>query len=74
MRKDLHSYDHNPRLKKMAIRTFVGSLAALTSTVVNIVMTTVLNGEPAWMCFMICNTDSKFSASFLSRRDGANRR
>ncbi|CAH0042504.1 unnamed protein product [Clonostachys rhizophaga] len=63
--RNLHSYDHNPRLKKMVIRTFVGSLATLTSTVVNIVMMTVLNGEPAWMCFMICNTDILFTTLVL---------
>ncbi|CAG9992137.1 unnamed protein product [Clonostachys byssicola] len=63
--RNLHSYDHNPRLKKMVVRTFVGSLATLTSTVVNIVMMTVLNGEPAWMCFMICNTDILFTTLVL---------
>jgi hypothetical protein len=56
---DLHSYDNNPRLKKMVFRTFIGSLATLMSTIVNIIVMTVLNGEPAWMCFMFCNCDSE---------------
>ncbi|VUC22865.1 unnamed protein product [Clonostachys rosea] len=63
--RNLHSYDNNPRLKKVVIRTFVGSLATLTSTVVNIVLMVILDGEPAWMCFMICSTDILFTTLVL---------
>ncbi|KAH8883528.1 hypothetical protein GQ53DRAFT_771736 [Thozetella sp. PMI_491] len=63
--RNLHSYNNNPRLKRMAIRTFIGSVATLTSVVANIVLMMVLNGEPGWMCFTFCNIELLFTTLVL---------
>lgn len=47
----------------MALRTFIGSCATLTSSVVNLTVLMVLNGEPGWICLMCCNADSKLRSS-----------
>ena len=56
----LYSYQNNTNLtlRKMALRTFFGSCATLTSSVVNLTVLMVLNGEPSWICLMCCNADS----------------
>lgn len=46
----------------MALRTFVGSCATLTSSVVNLTILMILKGEPGWICLMCCNADSKLRA------------
>ena len=58
---ELYSYRHsvNGALRAIALRTFVGSCATLTSSVVNITVLMVLEGEPGWICMMCCNADSK---------------
>lgn len=58
---ELYSYRHNVNgaLRAIALRTFVGSCATLTSSVVNITVLMVLEGEPGWICMMCCNADSK---------------
>ncbi|KAI9734936.1 MAG: hypothetical protein M1834_002016 [Cirrosporium novae-zelandiae] len=38
----------NPTLRRVAIRTFIGNCATLISSVVNIIWSIVLNGEPGW--------------------------
>ncbi|KAI9157944.1 WD40 repeat-like protein [Paramyrothecium foliicola] len=63
--RNLHSYNNNPRLKKMAVRTFIGSLATLASAVTNIVVMMVLNGEPGWLCFTLCNIEILFTTMVL---------
>jgi len=59
----LELYSHrrsvNAALRAVALRTFIGSCATLTSSVVNITVLMVLEGEPGWICMMFCNADSK---------------
>lgn len=47
----------------MALRTFIGSCATLTSSVVNLTVLMILKGEPGWICLMCCNADSKLHQS-----------
>jgi hypothetical protein len=58
---ELYSYKHNMNatLRTVALRTFIGSCATLTSSVANITVLMVLEGEPGWVCMMCCNSDSK---------------
>ena len=72
--RQLYSYKHNTRtaapasahpLRKVALRTFVGSCATLTSSVVNLTVLMVLEGEPGWVCLMCCNADILFSVVVL---------
>ncbi|KAB5585901.1 hypothetical protein GE09DRAFT_1210488 [Coniochaeta sp. 2T2.1] len=51
----------NARLKRVAMRTFVGAICTLTSSVVNLSVLMGLNGEPGWVCLMCCNGDILFS-------------
>lgn len=63
----LYSYQHNTNkaLRIMALRTFVGSCATLTSSVVNLTILMILKGEPGWICLMCCNADILFSVLVL---------
>ncbi|KAF2813843.1 uncharacterized protein BDZ99DRAFT_567569 [Mytilinidion resinicola] len=65
--RKLYSYQHNvnPALRKMAMRTFIGSCATLISSVVNLTVLMVLEGEPGWVCLMCCNADILFSVIVL---------
>lgn len=47
-------------IRTMAVRTFIGSCCTLMSSVANLTLLMVLNGEPAWICFITCNAESKF--------------
>jgi hypothetical protein len=49
----------------MAWRSFIGSCATLTTAVTNLTVLMVLKGEPAWICFTICNVDILFCISVL---------
>ncbi|KAI5462278.1 hypothetical protein BGZ63DRAFT_209469 [Mariannaea sp. PMI_226] len=66
--RNLHSFKNIPkspaniRLRHVAFRTFVGSCCTLVSSVVNLTVLMVLNGEPGWVCLMCCNSDVLFSA------------
>ncbi|GKT57375.1 hypothetical protein ColTof4_11521 [Colletotrichum tofieldiae] len=66
--KSLYSFKHFPktpanvRLRTVALRTFIGALCTLTSSIVNLTVLMVLNGEPGWVCLMCCNSDVLFSA------------
>ncbi|KAJ0158711.1 hypothetical protein CTA2_11047 [Colletotrichum tanaceti] len=66
--KSLYTFKHFPktpaniRLRTIALRTFIGSLCTLTSSIVNLTVLMVLNGEPGWVCLMCCNSDVLFSA------------
>ncbi|TPX11013.1 uncharacterized protein E0L32_008050 [Thyridium curvatum] len=53
------------RLRTVAIRTFVGCLCTLTSSIVNLSVLMILEGEPGWICLMCCNSDILFSAIVL---------
>ncbi|TLD23874.1 hypothetical protein PspLS_06477 [Pyricularia sp. CBS 133598] len=52
----------NVRLQKLAMRTFIGSCCTLVSSVTNLTVLMVLNGEVSWLCLMCCNSDILFSA------------
>jgi len=43
----------------VALRTFVGSICTLASSIVNLSVLMALEGEPGWVCLMCCNSDSK---------------
>ncbi|KAK6955567.1 hypothetical protein Daesc_003207 [Daldinia eschscholtzii] len=47
-----------PELQRATIRTFVGALCTTTSSVVNLVVLMVLNGEPGWVFLACCNADT----------------
>jgi hypothetical protein len=58
---ELYSFRHgNGTMRTLALRTFIGSLGTLISSVINLVVLCALNGEPGWMCLTFCSTDSKF--------------
>ncbi|KAF7941679.1 uncharacterized protein EAE97_006516 [Botrytis byssoidea] len=63
----LYSYKNNPnsQTRTVALRTFIGSCCALTSSVVNLTLLLVLKGEPGWVCLMCCNLDILFSVLVL---------
>lgn len=58
---NLSSYktNSNPDLRIMALRTFIGSAASLMSTIINLTVQVVLDGEHVWLCLMLCNTDGR---------------
>ncbi|KAK1988309.1 hypothetical protein LZ30DRAFT_776984 [Colletotrichum cereale] len=66
--KSMYSFKHcsktpaNTRLRTVALRTFIGALCTLTSSIVNLTVLMVLDGEPGWVCLMCCNSDVLFSA------------
>ncbi|KAI9736295.1 MAG: hypothetical protein M1834_001181 [Cirrosporium novae-zelandiae] len=51
-----------PAIRTVAVRTFFGSCGSLLSSIVNLVLLTLFNGEPGWVCLMSCNADVLFSA------------
>jgi hypothetical protein len=55
-----------PGLQTMARRTFIGSIVSLLSTIVNLGVLSALNGEYAWLCLMLCNTDGEFVLLFFT--------
>ncbi|KAF2685542.1 hypothetical protein K458DRAFT_364394 [Lentithecium fluviatile CBS 122367] len=63
----LYSYQNNTNtsLHTVAFRSFIGSCATLTSSVVNLTVLMVLQGEPGWICLMCCNADILFSVLVL---------
>lgn len=63
----LHSYktNANPALTRMAQRSFWGSCATLTTSVINLTVSMVLKGEPGWICLMCCNADILFCVVVL---------
>jgi hypothetical protein len=65
--RKLYSYKNSPNsvLRTITLRSFVGSLATLTSSVVNLTVLMVLKGEAAWICLMCCNADILFSVLVL---------
>ncbi|CAG8977603.1 hypothetical protein HYALB_00008380 [Hymenoscyphus albidus] len=61
--RGLHSFktSHDPRLRNIAFRSFVGACGTLTSSVVNLTVLMVLEGQAAWVCLICCNSDILFS-------------
>ncbi|KAI0900837.1 hypothetical protein F4806DRAFT_491725 [Annulohypoxylon nitens] len=65
----------SPRLRNVAIRTFLGALCTTTSTVINLVVLMVLDSEPGWVFLTCCNADILFSAliiQWVTRHDPYN--
>ncbi|QBZ60315.1 hypothetical protein PoMZ_07255 [Pyricularia oryzae] len=58
-------YRPNVKLRTVAVRTFIGACCTLASSIVNLTVLMVLNGEPGWVCLMCCNSDILFSALVL---------
>ncbi|KAL1620560.1 hypothetical protein SLS56_009586 [Neofusicoccum ribis] len=65
--RQLYSYKSqaNATLHTMAVRTFIGSCATLASSITNLTLLMVLDGEPAWVCFLSCNVEILFSVLIL---------
>jgi len=64
----LYSFQHEPttRLRKVALRTLVGTILTLMSSVANITAIFILKGlEPAFICLTCCTLDVAFSATVL---------
>ncbi|KAF7329759.1 hypothetical protein MKEN_00239200 [Mycena kentingensis (nom. inval.)] len=56
----------NPRLKRVATRTLVASIAALTTSCINIAILAILDGrELGWVCLGSCGSDVVFNAAAL---------
>ncbi|TID18090.1 hypothetical protein E6O75_ATG10735 [Venturia nashicola] len=53
--RKLYSYqtNSNPGLRKMARRTFTGCVISLLCTIMNLMVQSILDGEPAWLCLML---------------------
>ncbi|KAH0444557.1 hypothetical protein CcaCcLH18_00215 [Colletotrichum camelliae] len=78
--KSLYSFKNFPktpanvRLRTVALRTFIGALCTLTSSIVNLTVLMALDGEPGWVCLMCCNSDILFSAvvvQWVTNKDNA---
>ncbi|KAK4623036.1 uncharacterized protein CLAFUR5_07489 [Fulvia fulva] len=64
--RKLYSYRHgNGKMRTLALRTFVGSCATLMSSVVNLTILMTSNGEPGWICLLLCNLDILFCVLVL---------
>ncbi|KAH6688351.1 hypothetical protein F5X68DRAFT_260856 [Plectosphaerella plurivora] len=69
--KNLYSFKNFPKtpaninLRTLALRTFIGAVCTLTSSIINLTVLMVLNGEPGWVCLMCCNSDILFSAAVV---------
>ncbi|KAG8935387.1 hypothetical protein FRC02_008192 [Tulasnella sp. 418] len=56
----------NPRLRAVAIRTLIASIAALTTSAVNITVLTIMHGRQlGWVCLSCCGTDVTINALVL---------
>ncbi|KAF4781833.1 hypothetical protein HER10_EVM0003889 [Colletotrichum scovillei] len=59
------AHSHNPpnrRLRQLAKRTIIGSIATMGSSLLNCITIVGLRGEVAWLCMMCCTSDILFSA------------
>ncbi|KAH8653848.1 hypothetical protein BX600DRAFT_471761 [Xylariales sp. PMI_506] len=52
-------------LRKCLIRTAIGSFITSLSTVTNLSTLMALNGEPAWLCLLLCEVDTLFYISVM---------
>ncbi|KAJ9620912.1 hypothetical protein H2203_007498 [Taxawa tesnikishii (nom. ined.)] len=57
--RNLYTYRHgiNMKLRTMAFRTFIGSCTTLASSIANLSLLVILDGEQAWICLLLCNLD-----------------
>lgn len=63
---ELSSYQHgDPKMKRLALRTFIGSCATLSLSLANLIGVLAVAGEPGWVCLMACNADILLSVLVL---------
>jgi len=57
--RELYSFKKRAesKMRKMAVRTFIGVCVTLTTSVANLSVLTVLDGEQGWVCLLICTSD-----------------
>lgn len=60
--RELYSVQNRPqsKMRKVAIRTFVGVCVTLTTSVANLSVLTALDGEQGWVCLLICTSDGTY--------------
>lgn len=72
--KNSYKTPASTKLRSVALRTFVGALCTLASSITNLVVLMALDGEPGWVCLMCCSSDILFSAiviQWVTSRDNA---
>lgn len=52
-------------MKRLALRTFIGSCATLSLSLANLIGVLAVAGEPGWVCLMACNADILLSVLVL---------
>ncbi|KAI2631932.1 hypothetical protein GGR54DRAFT_645920 [Hypoxylon sp. NC1633] len=52
-------------LRIVAMRTFIGALCTASSSIVNITVLMLFDGEPGWICLTCCNAEILFSALII---------
>lgn len=64
---ELYSFKNKAqsKMRKVAMRTFVGVCVTLTTSVANLSVLTTLNGEQGWVCLLICTSDVFISVMVL---------
>ncbi|KAF4428671.1 hypothetical protein CFRS1_v007695 [Colletotrichum fructicola] len=55
----------NVRLRRLALRTFLGALLTLTVSLTNLSVLVALGGEVVWLCLACCNTDILITAFLI---------
>ncbi|ORY65789.1 uncharacterized protein BCR38DRAFT_339678, partial [Pseudomassariella vexata] len=61
-RKHLPQNPASVRLRAAALRAFIGGCCTTASSIVNLTILMIMEGQPAWICLMCCNADILFSA------------
>jgi len=58
--RQLYSYKSqaNPKLRTIAWRSVAGTSLTLVTSGGNLSVLTILDGERAWLCMLLCNLDS----------------
>ncbi|KAL3296072.1 hypothetical protein RB213_013151 [Colletotrichum asianum] len=55
----------NVRLRRLALRTFLGALLTLTVSLTNLSVLVALGGEVVWLCLACCNIDILITAFLI---------
>ncbi|KAF4829473.1 hypothetical protein CGCTS75_v006759 [Colletotrichum tropicale] len=55
----------NVRLRRLALRTFLGALLTLAVSLTNLSVLVALGGEVVWLCLACCNTDILITAFLI---------
>ncbi|KAH8585320.1 hypothetical protein B0O99DRAFT_749119 [Bisporella sp. PMI_857] len=74
--RKLYSYQNNHKslARNVALRTVIGSIFTLVSTIVNLSIIVALKGEAGWICLIACNADILFSVvviHWMTTKDSA---